>query len=245
MRALQLANKRAGVPVDRLVQIPEKGRAEDPAGWAAIDKLNGVHDDVAGYGIELPEGAAPEVKALFEKLAGDLKAEGVGKTAFGKVLAAYVEGQKADQDARTKANNEREEAIRAEVAKEFGAKLDYYRTEIPKLFEIKGADGKPLVSPEGLERLNAKGWGQDLDFLRILGWMVDQRAEPGDLPGGGNANTGARTLTPAAAKAERIQLENDPVKGKALRDARDPQHSLVVAERNRLFALERGETPKA
>lgn len=48
-------------------------------------------------------------------------------------------------------------------------------------------------------------------------------------------------MTRADAKRARTQLENDPVKGKALRDSKHPRHKAVVSERGRLLAMENGD----
>jgi hypothetical protein len=244
-RALHMANKRFGIPQERLLTVPDKTRAEDPAAWAAFDKLNGVPDDVAGYGLTLPDDTPAEVKTKFEALAGELRAEGVGKAAFDKVMKTFVDGTQAMKDAETEARNQRLTELKGDVAQEFGAKLGYYQTEAAKLLlDAKGADGKPLIGEEGLKRLEELGFGESRDFIRLMAWVIDQRAEPESLPGTGAAASQPGLMTPAQAKAARLELENGD-KGRILRDSRHPQHKSVVDERLRLFALERGERPAA
>jgi len=228
---LVAAEKRLGVPANRLLTIPDK--PEDAEGWGKIYAAIGRPETIEGYGVELAEGATDADKAFIDKFVEKAHAAGASKAVVEsaiEVLNEAVAQALKDEEEATKA---RAEACRAEVKKVWGAKTEIYDQEITKLIEDLG--GK-----DAIEALNNEGLGSSPTLLKLLAKVCDLRSEQGDLPGAGN-NRQDRGMTPDQARAARMALEADSVKGVALRDRNHPQHDAVMAERKKLLDAESGK----
>lgn len=234
-RMLVAAEKRLGVPADRLLTIPDK--PEDAEAWGKVWNALGRPEKPADYGVQLGEGATEADKAFMDKFMEKAHAAGANKA----VIAASVEVfnemvQQAHQQQDEAAKQAAQHALDV-TAKAWGAKADVYKAEIPKMLETIGAE----LKIEGLvDKLNEAGLGNSPELLQVFAAITDKLAEHDGLPGGGQGG-GATTLTPDQAKAARIALENDPEKGVALRDRNHKDHAAVLAERNKLLGLERGQ----
>lgn len=239
------AEKRLGVPANRLLVVPDK--PDDADGWAKIHAALGRPDTVEGYGLKLPDDASDSDKAWTGKFLEKAHAAGaspaVMKAAFEVINEATTQSV-ADDLAAAEAEKA---ATRAELDKAWGAKKAVYDAEIPALVETLTNELNETL-PAGakiegvIDKLNAEGMGNSPTLLRLLAHLADSRAE-GGLPGKGGGDD--RGVTPEQAKAQRLALEADPVKGLALRDSGHAQHQLVKAERTKLLAIESGRPPKA
>lgn len=229
-RGLEHANKRLGVPAERLLKIPEK--PDDAEGWAAVHKALGRPDDVAGYGVELPAELPDETKPVIEGLLSNLHKAGATTPVVKAVIEAINTATAASDEARAKAREAETAAVTNQLKEDWGEKYEVYKKGIGTLLNNEKLGGGQAL----IDELNGLGLGNSVGLNKLLANVTDLLAEDGKLPGGGGDQTGA--MTPAAAKAARIALEADPVKGKALRDKSDPLHASVLEERNRLFAFE-------
>lgn len=239
------AEKRLGVPANRLLVMPDK--ADDAEGWAKIHAALGRPETVDGYGLKLPDEASDHDKAWTGKFLERAHAAGaspaVVKAAFDVINEATAQSLADEATAATAAKD----AVQAELAKAWGAKKAVYDNEIPAVIEaLTNELNETLPAGSKLEgvfdKLNAEGMGNSPTLLRLLAHLADSRVE-GGLPGKGGGDD--RGMTPEQAKAQRLALEADPVKGLALRDNAHPQYALVKAERAKLLAIESGRSPKA
>lgn len=233
-RALDIATKRLGTPAEQLLKIPTK--PDDEAGWSELYGKLGKPATAADYQLTLDDTASDADKAFVEKFR-----EVAHKANFSQSqMAAAIGYLNETTAAAVKADGEAQAAKAAEVTAalntEWGAKAPIYAREIPKLIEELG--GKDAIAA-----LNADGMGSSKALLQLLAKVSDMRAEPGKLPGGGAAPADTGAMTPAQASAARQVLEGDPEKSKALWDNTHPMHAAIVAERNKLFALEHPPKP--
>lgn len=234
-RMLKAAESRLGVPADRLLTLPDK--PDDADAWSKVWNALGRPEKPEDYGVKLGEGATDQDKAFMDKFVSKAHAAGANKA----VIAASVEvlNEAVQQAAQEQAEADKQAAQAAVdlTAKAWGAKAEIYRAEIPKLLDTLGAE----LKIDGLvDKLNTAGLGNSPELLMVFAAITDKLAEHDGLPGGGQGGS-ATTLTPDQAKAARLALEADAEKGVALRDRNHPQHAAVMAERNKLFALEQGK----
>ena len=227
-RALDLANKRLGVPPERLLKIPEK--PDDAEGWGAVHKALGRPDKAEEYQIALGETATEADKQFVEGFREVAHKAGYTQPQIAAAVE-YLNGVtiKAAEAAEA-AQKAAAEQTAAALKKEWGDKFPVYQKEIGKLVLDNGGQ-------ELLDELNASGLGNSPSLSKFLAKLVDRMAEPGAAPGGGgNVNDGV--MTPAQAKAARLALEADPEKGRALRDKNHTLHASVTEERNRYLKFE-------
>lgn len=233
-RSLTAAESKLGVPADQLVRLPTK-----PEETADLYRRLGAPETAEGYKIGLPEKASDEDKAAAKSFADHMFAKGPFPPDF---IAAAVEwnnqmAEKATADMAT-ADTAAREAAEALLKKELGAKYDPEMSAVGRLLQDLG--GAELAA-----EFDAKRSGENPRLMLALHKVVDRLGEPDGLEGGNRGTGGEGVMTPGQAKAARIALENDPVKGVAMRDAGHPMHATVVAERDRLFDFEAGRRPQA
>ncbi len=228
-RSLTAAESKLGVPADQLLRLPTK-----PEETADLYRRLGAPETAEGYKIGLPENATDEDKAAVKSFTEHMHAKGPFPP---DMIAAAVEWNNQQAEAATAAMAAAETARREEgealLKKELGAKFDPEMGAVGKLLNDLGG-------PELAKELNASGAGDNPRLMLALHKIVDRLGEPDGLEGGNGGTGGQGLMTPGQAKAARIGLENDPVKGPALRDKDHAMHNSVVEERNRLFALEDG-----
>lgn len=220
------------MPADQLIRKPTK-----PEEFADVYRALGAPDSPEGYKIGLPEKATPEDKALADRFA---------KTMFEKgpfppdAVAAAIEFINGETQAADEALAKAEEARKAEaqtfLKKELGAAYDPDMKAVGKLLADLGGE-------ELAKEFDASGLGDNPRLILAFHKVMERLGEPGDLKGGNAGTGGSAPMTPGQAKAARITLENDPVKGPALRDKGHAMHKAVVEERSRLFQLEAGRDP--
>lgn len=224
------AEKRLGVPADQLVRLPTK--PDDKEAVTAIYKALGAPDAPDGYQIAW-EGATDEDKVVVGEFAKFMHEKGPFPPDALAAAAEFWRGKVAAQtEADLAAETATSEAAVATLKGELGAAYETTTQAVGKMIaEIGGAK---LV--EELDLNNKIGSSPEL--FRFLKKISDKLAEPGPGTDTQNADVGNKPLTPGEAKFKRIELENDPVKGKALRDGSHPMHAAVIAERNKLFEME-------
>lgn len=223
--------KRFGVDPARRIDLPAD--PNDAEGMRAVYTKLGLPENPDGYGLKLDDKATEADKTMlsdFAKTAHELgvppaHAKGLMDFWMGKVAAAA--------EAQTQSMNQAAEEGTAELKKTWGAAYDGRMREIGRLLQENG--DQDLISA-----LDASNMGRHPQLAKFLGKMMDRMAEPGGQgPGGGGGDV---VLTPDQAKAARLTLEGDPVKGKALNEASHPQHKAVVAERIKLLRMENART---
>lgn len=231
-RSLVAAESRLGVPADQLIRMPTKD--ED---YAEVWKRLGGPETPEGYKITLPEGATDADKKFAADFAKHMHEKGPFPP---QMVAAVVDFVNADAEATTKALAEADETRKAEgealLKKELGAAYDPDMKAVGRMLQDLG--GKELA-----DELTANGWGDKPQLMLALHKLMEGRSEPQSLDGAGSGTGGGVPMTPGQAKAARIVLENDPIKGVALRDSGHPMNKAVNEERRRLFALEAGRNP--
>lgn len=234
-RMLVAAEKRLGVPADRLLTLPDK--PEDAEAWSKVWNALGRPESPDGYGVQLGEGATDADKAFMDKFVQKAHAAGANKAVIAASVEVFNEMVQQAHEQQAEADKQAAQHALDVTAKAWGAKAEVYKAEIPKLLETIGAE----LKIEGLvDKLNAAGLGNSPELLQVFAAITDKFAEQESLPGGGR-DGGDTKLTPDQAKAARRALENDPEKSVALRDRNHKDHAAVMQERNRLLSLESGK----
>lgn len=236
------AEKRLGVPADQLVRLPTK-----PEEYADVYRKLGAPETPEGYKIGLPEKATEADKALASKFAQTMFEKGPFPPQFVAAAVDFINGETlAGMEAEATAAKDRAQAGEALLQKALGAKFDPEMKAVGKLLADYDAEiAKDLgVEPGGLaDELNADGKGDNPRLMLMLQKISERLAEPGGIDGQGRGDTGKGGMSPAQAKAARLNLESDPVKGQALMDNSHSMHKSVVEERSRLIRLEEGLDP--
>lgn len=232
IRALVGAEKRLGVPADQLVRLP----TTDDETKALYAKL-GAPETPEGYNIGLPKDASDDDKAAAASFAKHMHEQGPFPPAFVK---AAVDWSNAQAEAATAALAEAQTARRAEgealLKRELGAAYDPEMKDVGKfLFDL---GGKELA-----DEFDATGHGDSPRLMLALSKLVQERAEPGGLEGNSGGKVDPMKLSIGQAKAALENLENDPIKGPALRDNSHSMHKSVLAERTRLARMAEGMNP--
>lgn len=231
-RSLTAAESKLGVPADQLIRKPTK-----PEEFAEVYKALGAPDSPEGYKIGLPEKATPEDKAMADRFAKTMFEKGPFPPAAVAAAIDFInEETLAADEALTKANEARKTEAKTFLKKELGAAYDPDLKAVGKLLTDLGGE-------ELAKELDASGLGDNPRLILAFHKVMERLGEPGELKGGNAGTGGGQMMTPGQAKAARITLENDPVKGPALRDSSHAMHKAVVDERRRLFQLEAGRDP--
>lgn len=227
------AEKRLGVPHDKLIRLPEKD--ED---YPAIYKALGAPDTPEGYKIELAKDATDEDKAMAGRFAEHMHKAGPFPPSFVKAALDFVN---AENGLATEAMTKAEEAAKAEaetfLKDQLGAAYDPDMKAVGKML----AD----LKIEGLaDELDASGLGSNPRLTLALHKLMEARSEPQTLEAAGDG-TKPGLLTRGQARAALQNLEADPIKGAALRDNTHSMHKAVLAERTRLARMAEGIDPDA
>jgi hypothetical protein len=232
-KAHQNALKRFGSKdPERMLEVPEKPRGEDPEAWKAFHKALGAPDTIEGYGIKLHDKATDADRAAFDRLATAMLEQGATKEQFAPIAQVFGELLDEAEAHRTEASNERIEASKAEISKLFGDKEAVYKKEIGGLIvETFAGDEDPGAS---IKALDDARWGESVPFMRVLAHAMDRMAEPGSLPGNGRGETDNRVLTPYQAQGQLAAKMADTEWKKALLDPSHARHKAVVKERDDL-----------
>lgn len=232
-RSLVAAEKKIGVPADQLIRKPTK-----PEEYADVYKALGAPETPEGYKIELPENATDADKDYAARFAQHMHEKGPFPPDMVKAVIEFVNADTLKTDADlVKA----QETARAEAE-------TFLKTELGAAYDPEMKAVGTLLNKYGSKELQAEldrtGLGDKQHLMLALQKIAQDIAEPGDkdLPGGRPSSQSA-AMTPGQAKAARITLENDPIKGPALRDGSHAMHKAVVEERNRLFDYEAGRDP--
>jgi len=217
--------KRYGVDPSRRLDLPVN--AEDKDGWRAVWTKLGAPEKEDGYGLQLADGATDADKAMLADFTKAAFEAGVPKGHAEAMMKFWMGKVEAAQAAQAQAFEDHRKAGEAELRQEWGQAYDQRTREIGRLIEQYADDGLKA-------ELNTDKLGNYPNLARMLGKMLDRMAEPGAAGGqSGDADTGARALTPSQAMAEARKLEGHP----ALRDRTHPEHAATVKRRNELLAM--------
>lgn len=223
------AEKRLGAPADQLLRLPTK--PDDKEAYGAIYKALGAPENAAGYKFNI-EGATEDDLATAAEFGKYMFDKGPYPPQFLNDAATFWKAQSVAAQAAADAEAETARtAAEAGLKTEWGAAYEPTVKEIGKLITDLG--GKELADELALDTKI----GNHPALAKFLKAIVDSRAESGPR-GDDKGDLGTGKLTPGQATHARHQLESDPVKGVALRDASHPMHKAVVEERNKLFAME-------
>lgn len=225
-RSLVAAESKLGVPADQLLRLPTK-----PEEHAELYRKLGAPETADGYEIGLPEKATDDDKAVAKRFAEHMFNAGPFPPAFVKAAVEWNNAETERADAELKAA---QEARRAEG--ETWLKQELGQTYDPDMKTVGNLLAK--YGPEGLaEELDLTSVGDNPRLIRMLHTFAEKLGESQSLHGASDAS-GKAGITPGQAKAARLNLEADPVKGPALRDASHSMHKQVVEERNKLLEAE-------
>lgn len=234
MRALVGAEKRLGVPADQLVRLPTK-----PEEQAELYRKLGAPETADGYQITLPDGATDDDKAAAKSFAEYMHKHGPFPPDFVNAALGWNNAQtEAAQAALAEAQAARQAEGIALLKSELKGSYDPDMKAVGKLLNDLGG-------PELAEELNLSGHGDNPRLMLLLQKIVDERSESQTLDGGNSGTATIGGITPGQAKAAVANLENDPVKGVALRDKTHSMHASVLAERTRLVRISEGIDPDA
>lgn len=232
IRAAVGAEKRLGVPADQLVRLP----STDEERAALYTKL-GAPATAEDYKIGLPDDATDEDKAAAKSFAEHMHKAGPFPPDFIKAAVDWNNQMaEAATAAMAEAETARKTAAEGLLKKELGAAYDPEMKAVGKLLNDLGGE-------ELAKELAASGLGDNPRLVMALHKMVDRLGEPGELDGQGKAKAADALLTRGQAKAALHTLENDALKGKALRDKTHSMHKTVLAERTRLAKMAEGIDP--
>lgn len=221
------AEKRLGVPADQLVRLPSK-----PEEYADLYRKLGAPETVEGYQIGLPDKATDEDKALADRFGKAMFEAGPFPPAFVKAAVDFINGETlSGMEAEAAAVAERNAAGEALLKKELGQRFDPEMKAVGKLLNDLGG-------PELMQELDAMGTGANAQLMLALHKVVDRLGESQGVEGQGTGTGASGGLTPGQARAARLNLENDPVKGVALRDSSHSMHKSVLEERKKLLEAE-------
>lgn len=230
------AERKLGVPADRLMTIPEAGPDADPDAWKTVRAKMGVPEKADAYAFEpvaLGEGEdatkieiSDDQKAILQ--AGALKlgltpaqAQGVVAEMYAPLYGQALEAQK---QAASEAD-QRAEAAREALKKEWGAAFDDKFAAAEEAAESLGEDFIKEIGQNGL--INSP------HLVKLLADYAEARREPSQLPGARGARPSGGKRTPAEMQADLRAF--DAKHEKALHDKGDPQHKWAVEERLRII----------
>ena len=213
------AEKKLGIPPDRLLRLPEGSPAQNPEDFAEIFKALGLPDDAKGYDLHGVDGVFDftddaEKAAVAEGLhkAGILphQAQAILETVYAPLMQAQME--RTDAQIR-EAYEKGEAALKAEWGAKYEDNLNLASAVAAKL-------------PEDFrERLAASGLNNDPVMIKLLAELGEAKTESQGLPGrqdGGSA--GRRT----PAEVEAALAEFDRKWGDAFNDRSHPNHAAAV-----------------
>lgn len=229
VRALIGAEKRLGVPADQLIRKPTKDEE-----FADVYRALGAPEKPEDYGLGLPDNATDEDKALAQRFAQTMFDKGPFPPQMVKAAVEFINGETLSGDEALKAATEARQAEGVALLKsELGQAYDPDMKAVGKLLNDLG--GEELAA-----ELNASGHGDNPRLMLALHKIVLSRAESEGVLGQATGSAAQGGVTPGQAKAARLNLENDPVKGAALRDNSHPMHKSVLDERRKLLEAEQG-----
>lgn len=229
-RSLVAAESKLGVPADMLMRVPTK-----PEEFADVYRKLGAPEKPEDYQIGLPEKATDADKAVAQRFAQAMFEGGPFPPAFVKAALDWnnAETARADQELADAQATRRTEG-EVWLKKELGATYDPDLKTVGNLLTKYGAEGLQ-------EELNLTGIGDNPKLIHLLHTFADKLGESQELLGAGAGSGNKGAITPGQAKAARLNLESDPVKGPALRDASHSMHKSVVEERNELLKMENAQ----
>jgi hypothetical protein len=231
------AEKKLGVPADRLMTLPEQGPDADPEGWKSVLARMGVPEAADAYGFEpvvLGEGEdAPKIeisddqKKVLAQGAHKLgltpkQAQGVIEQMYAPLYQSVLDQQ---NQAASEADQKAEAAI-AELKKEWGAA---YEDKFAAAEDAAAELGEGFVA-----EITANGLNNSPHLVRLLADYAEARREPDQLPGarGGRGSDGKRTPAEMRGDLRAFNEKHD----KALNDKGHPDHKWAVEERLRIIA---------
>lgn len=236
LKAGAAAEKKLGVPADRLMTLPEAGPDADPDAWKTVMAKMGVPDKAEAYGFEpvvLGEGDdAPKIeisdeqKALLQAGAHKLgltpaQAQGVIAEMYAPLYSQVLEEQ---QRAASEAD-QRAEAAREALKKEWGAAFDDKFEAAEEAAQSLGEDFLKEIGENGL--INSP------HLVKLLADYAEARREPSQLPGARGTRPSSGKRTPADMRHD--LRAHDDKHATALNDKGHPDHKWAVEERLRII----------
>ena len=215
-----------GAPADRVLVVPED-RANAEA-MAPLYRAMGRPDTPEAYGVSVADGSPELARAFAADLPAQLHPLGVSKAAMDKV----VELVNTHATNAVKAENDRIAADQAKVDEyvrsQWGDNADAMRKQVTEL--LRDAAGKDF---DALAEELSGGLGKSPVLFKFLAGLVNQRAEGGTLPAGGQGGTFRGIMSVADAQTAKNAFLADKSKLEAWRTKGHPQHDAAVAEFNR------------
>ncbi len=228
-RSLVNAEKRLGVPADQLIRKPTKDEE-----FADVYRALGAPEKPEDYNVGLPDNATDDDKALAQRFAQTMFDKGPFPPQMVRAAVEFINGETLSADAALKDATEARQAEGVALLKtELGQAYDPDMKAVGKLLTDLG--GEELAA-----ELNASGQGDNPRLMLALHKVVERLAESGGVHGQNTGTAAQGGITPGQAKAARLNLESDPVKGAALRDSSHPMHKSVLDERRKLLEAEQG-----
>jgi len=220
------AEKRLGIPADRLVKFPEASISEDPAAYADIMKRLGLPEDAKGYGLkpvdgvfDFAEGEADRVAATFHELGiRPDQAQGILEKLYAPMMKASAEERAATSAAAA-------ETADAALRQEWGAAYDDH---------LALAEAAELSMPEEFSSwLQESGMNNDPRMIQLLARLGEATSEPGSLPGARDGAGPGSRRTPAQMDAALAEFEDK--NADALNNRGHGRHKWAVDERMRII----------
>lgn len=227
-RAHVAALKRFGKDPAQLLEVPEK--PDDKEGWSKLWGALGRPETVDGYGFKPLEGVADTDNAAVAGFIEKAHGLGASKAVVEAAIEAVIEVRTKGEEARLAEREAQTKTVTEALQAEWGEKFEVYKGEIGKL--ILDSGGEALV-----EELNDLGLGNSVGLNKLLASLIDRRAEPETLPGGGGAAPGSDAMTPYQAQSKLAEIHGSADKQAIMLDKNHPQHKTLMAERERLLIV--------
>jgi hypothetical protein len=227
-RAHVAAIKRFGKDPAQLLEVPEK--PDDKEGWGKLWGALGRPETIDGYGFKPIEGVADADNAAVGGFIEKAHGLGASKAVVDAAIETLIEVRTKGEEARLAAREAQTRTVTETLEAEWGDRFPVYKNEIGKL--ILDSGGEALV-----EELNELGLGNSVGLNRLLASLIDKRAEPETLPGGGGAPPGSDAMTPYQAQGKLAEIHGSAEKQAILLDKNHAQHKTLMEERERLFKV--------
>jgi hypothetical protein len=229
------AEKRLGVPADRLLALPQDASSEgamDPV-WDAL----GRPKDAAGY--EIDPGDTTETQAFAEVLGNQFHAAGLTKDQGEAVVAAMEDFFGAEFDKSEASTQEARAANLAKLKEEWGGdEAGNFDLNIQLAKEAAKQTGATEAEINALSAAFSEETG-DADVIRFFNRIGQKLGGEDPFISGASVDLGIGATTPEAAAAKISEMKTDPKFAAALKE-NNPDNPLVKQYRALLTLRARG-----
>lgn len=227
------AEKRLGVPADRLLTLPADATSE-----GAMDPIYdalGRPKEAAGY--EIDAGDTEATKAFAETLANQFYASGLSKDQGEAVVSAMEDFFGAELDKSEASTQEARAANMTKLQEEWGGEGNFELNLNLAKEAVKQA-GATEAEIDALSAAFSPETG-DADVIRFFNRIGQKLGGETPFIGGAAADLGIGATTPEAAASKIAEMKSDPKFAQALKE-NNPDNPLVKQYRALTILRSRG-----